>query len=275
MKWFKKRANLLNKTNQLLNTFIMPAKLAPIYQALVNNFNQTTNIQINKIFITGAKGSGKSALIKHLISDLNLPTLVGQGDDLKRFEQAFSDFNQPKHLLIIDQVDWQGKIKKRIKSYLDALDEQAILIVVGSCKKVQSSPNDDVEIAFDYVINLNWYYQTSDLVNLIDQAKTKQLIGEVDYSLLKKIVNDPNLDQPVSMWEVIKALKQVSLFTNAKESTSSIYRDLLMKKLETDRWKVLDRHLEYTMVSYGSDQNYYSKSEQDLIYGYDDDEEDN
>lgn len=267
MKWLKKRSKILNKTNQLSTTFIMPAKLAPIYQVLINNFNQNTNIQINKIFITGTNGSGKSALTKHLINDLNWPTLIGHGYDLKRFTQCFSDFNQPKHLLVIDQVDWQTKVKKQIKSYLDALNDQALLVVIAN--PLINQDNYDAQIAFDLVLNLDWYYQSSDLIKVIDQANVNQMISASDCTLLKKIVNDPGLEQSVSMWEVIKALKQVHLFNNANLSTGPIYRDLLMKKLETDRMKKLDQHLEFTMVSYGSDQCYYDQSEQDFIY-YDD-----
>lgn len=269
MKWLKKKSNLQNKTNQLPD-FIMPSKLAPIYQALINNFNQRANIQINKIFITGTKGIGKTAFAKHLINDLNLPTLIGYGYDLKRFEQCFSDFNQPKHLLIIDQVDWQGRAKKQIKSYLDTLNDQAFLVVIANQPIEENQNNDDVQIAFDLVLNLDWYYQSIDLIQIIDQANAKQIISASDCRLLKKIVNDPGLDQSILMWEVIKVLKQVHLFANANQPTGSIYRDLLMKKLETDRMKELGRHLEYTMVSHGSDQCYYDESEQDFIYRYDD-----
>lgn len=269
MKWFKKRDNLLNKTNQLPD-FIIPAKLVPIYQALINNFNQRTSVQINKIFITGTKGSGKSAFAKQLINDLNRSTLIGHGYDLKRFEQCFSRFNQPKHLLIIDQVDWQGRAKKQIKSYLDALNNQALLVVIANQPSKENQNNCDAQIDFDLVLNLDWYYQSSDLIKVIDQANAKQIINASDCNLLKKIVNDPGLNQSVLMWEVIKVLKQVHLFANANQPSGPIYRDLLMKKLETDRMKELGRHLEYTMVSYGSNQCYYDESEQNLIYVYND-----
>lgn len=61
----------MKKHVEIDGCFMIPKKLSGIYDALIEDLKSQQPL-INKILITGAKGVGKTALLKDLIKNLNL-----------------------------------------------------------------------------------------------------------------------------------------------------------------------------------------------------------
>ena len=256
----------MKKHVEIDGCFMIPKKLSGIYDALIEDLKSPQPV-INKILITGAKGVGKTALLKDLIKNLNWTALMTYEQDLTIFRSQFNEFNLPKHILSIDQCkSWskQNRQYQQIKSFLDCLNNQACLVVIAD----QLSDDENCTSDFDLVINLDRYYQSSDLIAIVNHYQKQLKLDNFEIDLMKKIINDSQLEEQVLVWEIVQSLKQIKLLKTKNLKFGFVVRNLLMKKLATDRFKTLTNYLEYRVIKNqnGGDENYYSASQEQLIY---------
>lgn len=261
-----KKLFLKQKQVEINNYFVLPKKLTEIWNALIADLKSSQPV-INKILITGAKGVGKTALLKDLIKKLNWSNLMTYEWDLATFRSHFSEFNLPKHILSIDQCKLRSEQNcqyQQIKSFLDSLNDQACLVVISD----QLNEDENWTSDFDLVINLDDYYQLSDLIAIVDYYQKQFKLDNFEINLMKKLINDFQLEEPILVWELVQSLKQIKLLRTKNLKFGFVFRKLLMKKLATDRFKTLTNYLEYRVIKNknGSDENYYSEAEKQLIY---------
>ena len=118
------------------------------------------------------------------------------------------------------------------------------------------------------MINLDRYYQSSDLIAIVNHYQKQLKLDNFEIDLMKKIINDSQLEEQVLVWEIVQSLKQIKLLKTKNLKFGFVVRNLLMKKLATDRFKTLTNYLEYRVIKNqnGGDENYYSASQEQLIY---------